>query len=65
MYSDGSGDELLRYNDINDYIKQAEIDTSSALIKTDVEGDDDATAVSIIKPFIGKDFSVNINVFTC
>ena len=53
IYPDGNGEELLRYDDISEYISQADVDPSCAVIKTEVEGDAEATAVTIIKPFEG------------
>lgn len=53
VYLDGSGEELLRYEDVREYLREAEKDESSALIHAPVEGDEEATAVTVIKPHEG------------
>ena len=51
VYPDGSGEELLRYDDIIDYLQEANLDPESAVICTEVENDCDAEAITVIKPF--------------
>lgn len=53
VYPDGSGEELLQYDDIAEYLQGAELDPSTAVLKTGIEGDDEGNAVTVMKPHKG------------
>ena len=67
VYPDGSGEELLRYDDIIDYLQEANLDPESAVICTEVENDCDAEAITVIKPFkrMWNCFVGNKAIFQC
>merc|ERR1739838_775619 len=46
----GSGLELLRHNDINDYMKWAEYDPLTAVVQEVLPGDNEATGVTVMRP---------------
>jgi len=59
IYPDGSGEELLRYEDIEGYVTDAHHDQQSAVIQSNVEGDNqDAKSTTVIKPYKEKPSTV-------
>ena len=59
VYPDGSGEELLQYEDVAQYISEAESNPSVAMLHGSVEGDDESTTITIIRPHEG---SLNISI---
>ena len=53
VYPDGSGEELLKYEEVAQYIREAESDPSVAMLHGSVEGDDESTTITIIRPHEG------------
>ena len=54
MRRDGTGYELLRHKDVSEYLKAAECDSSSAVLRTPVEGLPGVTGITVLKPFSGN-----------
>lgn len=54
VYPDGSGEELLQYEDISRYMGDAENDPSAAMLHGSVEGDAETTTLTVIRPHQGK-----------
>ena len=53
MRRDGSGYELLREQDVSDYVTAAEEDPSTAVLRTPVEGHPGMCGITVLKPFPG------------
>ncbi|XP_031553104.1 sperm-associated antigen 17-like isoform X2 [Actinia tenebrosa] len=53
IHSDGSGSELLRHADVREFLSRAEKDPATAVLRSPVEGDHEATGVTILKPYAG------------
>lgn len=56
MRRDGTGYELLRHHDVSEYLKAAEDDVTTAVLRTPVEGLPGVTGITVLKPFPGKTF---------
>lgn len=54
MRRDGTGYELLRHQDVSDYLKAAEDDVTTAVLRTPVEDLPGVTGITVLKPFQGK-----------
>ena len=54
IHADGSGSELLRSVDVQDFLKQAEDDPLTAVLRSPLEGHADVTGLTIVKPYSGK-----------
>ena len=54
IHADGSGSELLRSVDVQDFLKQAEDDPLTAVLRSCLEGHADVTGITIVKPYSGK-----------
>lgn len=53
VYQDGSGFELLRQSDVNEFLCEAEKEPSCAVLKSPVEGVHQATGITVLKPYSG------------
>uniref|UniRef100_A0A7M5X1M2 Sperm-associated antigen 17 n=1 Tax=Clytia hemisphaerica TaxID=252671 RepID=A0A7M5X1M2_9CNID len=53
VHSDGSGEELLRYEDVCHYLQEAESNPSAAILHGGLEGDEEATTLTVLKPHSG------------
>ncbi|PFX34574.1 Sperm-associated antigen 17 [Stylophora pistillata] len=53
IHADGSGSELLRSVDVQDFLKQAEDDPLTAVLRSPLEGHADVTGLTIVKPYSG------------
>ena len=54
IHADGSGSELLRSVDVQDFLKRAEEDPATAVLRSPLEGHPDVTGLTILKPYSGK-----------
>jgi hypothetical protein len=54
MRRDGTGYELLRHEDVSGYLKAAEDDDATAVLRTPVEGLPGVTGITVLKPFSGN-----------
>ena len=54
MRRDGTGYELLRHEDVGEYLKAAEDDAATAVLRTPVEGLPGVTGITVLKPFPGN-----------
>ena len=54
MRRDGTGYELLRHEDVSEYLKEAEDDVATAVLRTPVEGLPGVTGITVLKPFSGN-----------
>ena len=54
MHRNGTGYELLRHQDVSEFLKQAEEDDATAILKTPVEGLPGVTGITVLKPFPGN-----------
>ena len=54
MHRNGTGYELLRHQDVSEFLKQAEKDDTTAILKTPVESLPGVTGITVLKPFPGK-----------
>lgn len=53
--ADGTGSELLHSVDVKDFLQQAEEDPATAVLKSSLEGQDDVTGLTVLRPYSGKD----------
>ena len=53
VYPDGSGEELLRYEDVSNYMINAESDPAVAVLNSKIEGNDEGKSLTVIKPHVG------------
>ncbi|XP_056016109.1 sperm-associated antigen 17-like isoform X8 [Ostrea edulis] len=53
IHSDGSGTELLRYQDIAEYLTTAEQSPATAVLKDELANFPGVTGITILKPYIG------------
>ncbi|XP_046847429.1 sperm-associated antigen 17-like [Xenia sp. Carnegie-2017] len=53
MHRDGTGFELLRHQDVDEYLRAAEDNVATAVLRTHVEGLPNVTGVTVLKPFSG------------
>ena len=53
IHADGTGSELLRSIDVKDFLKRAEEDPATAVLKSPVEGHPDATGITVLRPYSG------------
>ncbi|XP_028409597.1 sperm-associated antigen 17-like isoform X2 [Dendronephthya gigantea] len=53
MRRDGTGYELLRHQDVGEYLKAAQDDATTAVLRTPVEGLPGVTGITVLKPFPG------------
>lgn len=53
MRRDGTGFELLRHQDVDEYLKAAKDNVATAVLRTPVEGLPNVTGVTVLKPFSG------------
>ncbi|XP_046849177.1 sperm-associated antigen 17-like [Xenia sp. Carnegie-2017] len=51
MRRDGTGFELLRHQDVDEYLKAAEDNVATAVLRTPIEGLPNVTGVTVLKPF--------------
>ena len=58
VHADGKGDELLRWEDVDKYISGADEDDKCAVIRTSVEGDEEAQAITVISPRVAPSSKV-------
>ena len=63
VHSDGSGEELLRYEDVCQYLQEAESNPSSAILHGGLEGDEEATTLTVLQPHRGK--NIIRKMFAC
>ena len=61
VYSDGSGEELLQYEDVAKYIEEAESNPSVAMLHGSVEGESESTTLTIIRPHEGN-LKMHLNI---
>ena len=54
MHRNGTGYELLRHQDVSEFLKKAEEDAATAILKTPVEGLPGVTGITVLKPFPGN-----------
>ena len=54
IHADGTGSELLRYADVNEFLEHAEEDPATAVLKSPLEGHPDVTGLTILKPYSGE-----------
>ncbi|XP_061176448.1 sperm-associated antigen 17-like isoform X2 [Saccostrea echinata] len=53
IHSDGSGTELMRYQDIAEYLTMAEQSPATAVLKDELANFPGVTGITILKPYIG------------
>ncbi|XP_033741247.1 sperm-associated antigen 17-like isoform X1 [Pecten maximus] len=53
LHSDGSGTELLRYQDVAEYINTAEHSPATAVLKDDLPDYPGVQGITILKPYLG------------
>ena len=54
MRRDGTGYEMLRHDDVSEYLQAAEGDATTAVLRTPVEGLPGVTGITVLKPFPGN-----------
>ena len=54
VHADGSGTELLRPCDVQDFLAQAEKDPGIAVLRSPVEGQPDVSGITILRPYSGE-----------
>ena len=65
MRRDGTGSEILRHQDVRDYLEAADSDASTAVLRTPVEGYPGVTGITVLKPFPGKTLVIYIFYLCC
>ena len=50
IHKDSSGTELLRYEDINEYMSEVEVDPMTAIIRDDVQGYPNIMGTTVLRP---------------
>ncbi|XP_046333573.2 sperm-associated antigen 17-like isoform X4 [Haliotis rufescens] len=53
IHADGSGTELMRYQDVAEYLTSAEDSTATAVVKDPLPDHPGVTGITILKPYIG------------
>lgn len=64
MRRDGTGYELLRHQDVEEYLQLAQDDAATAVLRAPVEGLPGVTGITVLKPFPGKRFD-DLNLILC
>ena len=54
VHADGSGIELLRQCDVAKFLARAEEDPGTAVLRAPVEGNPDATGITVLRPYSGE-----------
>lgn len=63
IHKDSSGTELLRYEDVNEYLGDVEVDPMTAIIRDNVQGFPNIMGTTILRPLKGESFFKELNVF--
>ncbi len=53
IHKDSSGTELLRYEDVNEYLGEVEVDPMTAIIRDNVQGFPNIMGTTILRPLKG------------
>ncbi len=54
IHKDSSGTELLRYDDINEYMSEVEIDPMTAIIRENLQGYPNVMGTTVLRPLKSK-----------
>ncbi len=62
IHKDSSGTELLRYDDINEYMSEVEVDPMTAIIRDNVQGYPNIMGTTVLRPLKSNIFTKTLNI---